>query len=488
MIVAGDFFYLYDQARDLMLTKSVAVDHKLMLIGSRSGIGGFFHGPLYIYLLLPFFYLGNGNPLAFLPLFVAIGLITVIAGFIVGKKLYNAWVGILVALFLGLSPRIWGYFPSNQGINLVPLLYLLIFYFLILYLRGDRKSFILVAFFTGLTLQFETATALVLPAVIALFYFWLPKAVTKWKILAGSISAFLISISSFIVFDIRHQFLMTNSLINYIFTNEGGRGYLPLNLRLSRHFTSLIDVYKSVLIQDNLLFQLLLLFTIFTSLWLFLRKKIKGQFKKELLLFGLFPLFIYVFFMLHSQYIYAEYVLGLTVPVALFISLCIYQLRETKIGQVATIALIAASIIQAILSMYGQYSKPYKALGAGSFKNQKEIVDWIFKDANGKKFGYFVFTNETFTSNIDYLMWWQGTRIYNNEPTSTKQPLTYLIMYMPTVREDKGVFPYWKKNVVRTNGRVITEKFLHDITIQKLEIPADDPPPDPNYYQNLIFR
>ena len=59
---------------------------------------------------------------------------------------------------------------------------------------------------------------------------------------------------------------------------------------------------------------------------------------------------------------------------------------------------------------------------------------------------------------------------------------------MPTVREDKGVFPYWKKNVVRTNGRVITEKFLHDITIQKLEIPADDPPPDPNYYQNLIFR
>lgn len=487
MILAGDFNYLYDQARDLMLTKSVAVDHKLMLIGSRSGIGGFFHGPLYIYLLVPFFFLGNGNPLAFTPLFVAIGIVTVTAGFIVGKKLYNIWVGFLVAFFLALSPRIWGYFASNQGINLIPLLYLLMFYNLINYLRGKRKSFIWAAFFTGLTFQFETATALVLVPIITFLYFLLPKAINEWKIIVASIASFAISISSFILFDIRHEFLMTRSLANYVLTGNG-KGYLPLPLRLNRHFMSLIDVYKSALIKENLLLQLLLLTIVLMVLWLFFQKKAKSIFKGELLLFGLFPIATYAFFMLHSQYVYPEYALGLIVPIVFFISLCIYLIKDLRIGQIAIIALLSVSLIQSMILIFNQYSKPYKNLGAGSYKNQKEMVDWIFRDASGKKFGYFVFTNETFTSNIDYLMWWAGTRIYNNMPTNAKQPITYLIMYTPTVKEDKGVFPYWKKHTIRTNGHIITEKFLYDITIQKLEIPPNDPPPDPNYYQNLIFR
>ena len=138
--------------------------------------------------------------------------------------------------------------------------------------------------------------------------------------------------------------------------------------------------------------------------------------------------------------------------------------------------------------LYSQYSLAYRNTTAGSYKNQKAVVDWIFKDADGKKFGYFVYTPEIFTSGMDYLFWWEGTEIYNNPPVNAKQEITYLVMY-PPLQYDVGAHEYWKKNVIRTRGKVVrTKSFTGKIIVQKLQIPPDDPAPDPNYYQNLIFR
>ena len=51
----GDFNYFLDQARDLLLTKQIVVDHNFTLIGARAGIGGIFHGPIWLYMIAPFF-------------------------------------------------------------------------------------------------------------------------------------------------------------------------------------------------------------------------------------------------------------------------------------------------------------------------------------------------------------------------------------------------------------------------------------------------
>jgi len=70
MLLNGDFYYLLDQSRDMLLAQSIVIDHKLTLIGARTGLGGLFHGALWIYMITPFFMLAKGNPFLRLPLFL----------------------------------------------------------------------------------------------------------------------------------------------------------------------------------------------------------------------------------------------------------------------------------------------------------------------------------------------------------------------------------------------------------------------------------
>src|SRR5258708_39849945 len=65
MFFHNDFFYLADQARDYLLTQNIAQTHKIPLIGTHSGLGGFFHGPFWLLYLLPFYLIGSGNPFTF---------------------------------------------------------------------------------------------------------------------------------------------------------------------------------------------------------------------------------------------------------------------------------------------------------------------------------------------------------------------------------------------------------------------------------------
>src|ERR1035437_6608778 len=136
MILSGDFLYLFDLARDYLLTKSIVDTHSLALIGTHSVIGGFFHGPLWLYMLVPVYILGNGNPFAFTYFYIGLLLFTVLVAYLVGSKLYGEKGGILVSLLIALSPVTWGPVPNTIGVNAEPLVFLGLFYFLIKFIRG----------------------------------------------------------------------------------------------------------------------------------------------------------------------------------------------------------------------------------------------------------------------------------------------------------------------------------------------------------------
>jgi hypothetical protein len=89
MFMHGDFLYLSDQARDLLLAKNIVVDHHLTLIGGRTGFGGLYHGALWIYMITPLFLSTGGNPFwSLVPLFVLVNVGIIVLGFLIGWKLY----------------------------------------------------------------------------------------------------------------------------------------------------------------------------------------------------------------------------------------------------------------------------------------------------------------------------------------------------------------------------------------------------------------
>ena len=488
MILAGDFFYLFDQARDLLLVKSVAENHTLMLIGNQSGLGGFFHGPLWIYMIVPVFILFKGSPFSLAIFYINLELFTVFIAFIVGSKLYGSRGAVVISLLIALSPAIWSTVPNTVGADMEPLVYLGIFYCLIKFLRGNKNYFIAAAFLTGLALQFETASSLVLfPTIIVTFFFG-KKVIKEWRIIILSIISFVLSLTTFILFDLRHKFLMTNAIISAFSNGQKGKGYLDLGERFASHLNSLIGVYKELLFnQDILLFLLFAVILVF-SLLVVIRNK-ETEYKKEFLILLFFPILPFAFFMLYPYPVWPEYVFGLLVPVALAFYLAIKTVWKNIFGKALVILFFVLTFLSALTYIQNQYFAKYTAVNsAGSYKNQKVVVEWIYKDAGNGKFGYFVYTPEIYTQGMDYLFNWYEKKDPQAVFENQKDKITYLILY-PHLANDEGAYTFWKKNVIRTNGKILlTKNFYGDIIVEKLSIEKPEAPVDPNYYQGLLFR
>ena len=125
---------------------------------------------------------------------------------------------------------------------------------------------------------------------------------------------------------------------------------------------------------------------------------------------------------------------------------------------------------------------------AGAYLNQKKVADWIMEDSKGKHVGYFVYTPDTYTYGMDYLLWWESKQIGVTQLVSQKLPVTYLILY-PKPSGDEGAYTFWEKTKIRTSAHIIEQKeFSGGITVVKLAIKPGEPAVDPTYYQHLIFR
>jgi 4-amino-4-deoxy-L-arabinose transferase-like glycosyltransferase len=486
MIFSGDFFYLADQARDFLLTQDIVDNKNITLIGTHSGLGGFFHGPLWLYLLIPFYVLGGGNPFTFTYAYILIAVLTVFVGFLVGSKLYGQKIGLILAFLLAVTPRIWANVPSTIGVNMVPLVFLLMFYYLVKYIRGDANSFIYAIFFAGLSLQFETALPLVIIPVVILSFFLNKKAVRKPRVMLLSLISFLISIATFILFDVRHGFLMTRSLLSVLGGGKHEKGYLEFPERIINHMESLYGVYTSLLIQNTVFLKVIFMIIFLTFILILIKRKLTKQKEfKEFLYLISFPAIIFCVYLGYPYPVFPEYVLGLSIPIALAMAFVFKTLWSNNVGKVLLILFLCVTLFETGKLLI----KPYEQdTTSGSYKNQKEVADWIINDSKGKKVGYFVYGSSTYTYGMDYLLWWAAKSFDTTKPESKKLPTTYLILY-PALENDDGAHAFWKKHKVRTTAKAIgRKKFETGIIVEKLQIDPNEQPEDPTYHQNLIFR
>lgn len=487
MILSGDFFYLFDQARDYLLTKNIVDTHNLVLIGTHSGLGGFFHGPFWLYMLVPVYILFGGNPLSFAYFYILLELVTVLVAYLVGLKLYGQKGGIIISFLTAFSPVVWNTVPNTIGVNVEPLVFLGLFYFLIKYIRGDSNSFIFASFFAGFTLQFETALPLVLIPSMIIILFLNRKTIKNVKVILLSIFSYLLSVSTFILFDLRHQFLMSKAVFGAFGVGGKGRGYLEIKDRLVEHFASLTGSYKSVLFNQDIF--LVIVFGVILLFALFLVFSNKEKLMKEFLFLLLFPVLVYSFFIFYPYAIWPEYVFGLLVPVALAFFIAMTVVWKNFLGKFLVVLFFVLTLFNFALYINSQYLQKYQEnISSGSYKNQRAVAEWLYKDAGKGKFGYFVYTPETFTHGMDYMIWYYGKQNPNTIFETQKDKITYLVLY-PHASNDKGAYDFWKKNVIRTSGKVLeTKEFTGGITVEKLNIGNNEVPVDPNYYQGLIFR
>jgi hypothetical protein len=221
--------FLGDEGRDAIVIYNI-LHGKFTLLGPTASVGGFFMGPAYYYIVTPFFWLFNYSPVGASVMVALLGVATVWMVYKIGSEFFNQKAGLIAALLYALSPLVILYSRSSWNPNVIPFFTLATLYFL--YKAVEKKRillFFLSGFLFGIDIQLHY-TELFLGPVIILYtiicYTRLFYKKSLWKLFsqilyAGSsiFGGFLVGFSPFLAFELRHEFLNTQSILHFIFSS-----------------------------------------------------------------------------------------------------------------------------------------------------------------------------------------------------------------------------------------------------------------------------
>ena len=248
-LLGNNLSYHTDIARDFLILDEMVSEHKLSLIGARTSIPGVFHGPLWYYLNLPVFVFSGGNPMATGWFWLILSLAAGAGFYFCAKKITNKQTALLaltllasleIALPVGLMQSAGAFFLS-------------FIYFFLLWLYSQKKQWwqlALVALVAGMLIQFQMAFGGPIVAVTGLYSLYLIfKNKNYWHLCCWLIA--LLPLSTFIMFDYRHDFLQIHSIVNYFTSSSNGGSDFSWLAYWQQRGEALIDCFALITINNG---------------------------------------------------------------------------------------------------------------------------------------------------------------------------------------------------------------------------------------------
>jgi len=193
----------------------------LRLIGQETSQSGVFIGPLYYYLLIPFYLIFNMDPIGGIFLVTLIGAASIISIYWVFQKVFNDKVAIISSLIYAVNFNV--VFTDREVVPTTPVHLWTIWYLYSLYLiiKGKHKTgLILLGILVGFVWHINLGLLVTLPAaLVALFY---SRKKIKVKNLMFGFVASILGILPFVLFEMRHNFQQINAIFkSSVETSEG---------------------------------------------------------------------------------------------------------------------------------------------------------------------------------------------------------------------------------------------------------------------------
>src|SRR3989338_11205321 len=232
------FFWHVDEDITALTIKRILVDHRPQLIGFPIP-GGIYLGPLIYYIISVPYALSLMNPLV-LPVFSAIiGSITVFLIYKVGKTIFeDEKIGFFAALIYGFS-YLSNVYSRLSGLPIVGILALLTYLFLYRNLRLKKPTNLLLLVIVLIVSAQNEATSLSLIVLVAISWIiYRFKVPAKTAVI--SISLFIVFHIPLLVFNLRHNFNIFRSFLNF-FTKS------PENASSSYNLSNIFEVFPKTL-------------------------------------------------------------------------------------------------------------------------------------------------------------------------------------------------------------------------------------------------
>lgn len=375
--IVDRFEFAHDGDLYSWIVRDIVVNHHFRLIGQLTSAPGVFIGPLFYYLLIPFFLFFNMDPIGVSLLGILAGVATILSYYFVLGKLFNKTAG-LIAAFLH------AVLITNIGFDrwIVPTLPTKIWaiwylYTLIMISRGNFSVLPILGALIGLIWHIHIALVPVLLAVpVSLF---ISRKIPSKKILLFSITTFFITSLPLILFEFRHHFSQTISIIQNIILPQSGENGFPKLIKvlkmIAKNNSALLFSPQSI--PDNL--KLLILFLLLASTFLLVNKKIL-KFKETLIIFT-WIIAVILFFSISRAPISEYYFANLEIIFILFVSLLItIFIRYSKSALYLTLLIMVIILVRNTTIFINM--KPYQV----GYAYRKNVADYIAQDAKSREF------------------------------------------------------------------------------------------------------
>lgn len=423
----GDLLaFHFDQGRDALVIWDLIKNKELFLIGPTTGLAGIFRGPYYYYLITPFYFLGNGNPL-FPSVFLSLTtMLAALLGFYLGFKIQNRATGIIFAILSS-----FGFYiitASRWLSNPTPMLLLsmCLVWAMFKVMEGKKWGWPTIALVSGLSLfNFGSSGELYYFVSIAIFAIWQWKNRPNLKNLLLSIVAFSLTFAPLVLFDLKHDHILLNN-ITQTFGKEKSFT-LPTEFLFEIRNQFYANLFPRLIFHSFKLRENLSLIVIAASFVLFLPKFLKSDKVKLIMLLLVSPLIGLYFYQGNSTVLYDYYMTGYFLIFLLLVAVVLGKIWSYKLGKVFVLLFLSLFLVNNFDPT--KFILKNKSDGEESiaFINQQAVIAWIYKDAAEKPFNVDVYVPPVIPHSYDYLFTWLGSTKYGRLPDTNRVELLYTL-------------------------------------------------------------
>lgn len=407
--------FFYDQARDAFSAIQIFHGDPVKIIGPTTDIPGVNHGPLFWYIIGPVYALTGGNILFVRFLLVLINLTGIFFIYDLSLSLFkNKKVGLLSSFLYATSFEAiaYGRWLSNPGPALVTTI--ISFWSLNKFISG--KKWAIISFFASWAISVQLEIFMIYQivpfAIIWLLFIDRKKLKSTKKFIFSGIASFFILISTYIISEFKFNFQASHALFNFFKSqNLFGGSFTSL-------FNQYVDRLSTVFFLNVLGINLFLaglmgLGIIYSILKAISQNKQRGEFL--FLSVWLFSSTIVNFFSGPNSNFVS---LGILAPVIITTAYFVLRLEKRwKFLMITTLLIISAGNISLILSKNIEGDTLFTVQKQMILSDELKVIDWTYKEANGKPFKLNTFTQPLFiNSTWAFLYNWYGKSTYGYMP------------------------------------------------------------------------
>jgi 4-amino-4-deoxy-L-arabinose transferase-like glycosyltransferase len=308
------FQYGHDQDLAGWFVRDIVENGHLRLIGQETSTQGIFIGPLYYYMLIPFYMLFGMDPLGGVVMITLLGIFSIISVYYVFKNVFTEKEGLIASFIHAIS--FYLIFNDREVVPTMPVVLWTVWYFyaLNLILKGKQKQgFLLFGVLVGLIWHLNVALVLMLPLIPVSI--WLSKKKVKLKETYRGVVAGILLILPLVAFELRHGFPQVKGFIVSITTDQnavisGWEKFLRVIHLLSKNLSGLFwGSFQEVTFETTLLI-------ILAAFAYLVYKKVIS--KNHTILIAIWLVLYITFFSFYSK-ILSEYYLNGTIFIWIFI-------------------------------------------------------------------------------------------------------------------------------------------------------------------------